>query len=341
MKRISFFSRFLCACAAASCVLSGCGVDDGSGAAARLEMGEIAENSIVITVGETGVKYSEVRNYCYLLKRQYENTYGRGLWDFDIGKNFTIGDEARQEIVNLITQLKVIKKTAEEEKIALTVDETDEAVQQAEQIMDGATKRDKKKYCLNLQGMTELYEDNMLAEKMFYISTDDADTTVSDDEARQADIQYIEIITKGVDRNGNNIDMNARARQEAYKRAVSLRKAAVKSNAFLSFAEENSDSSNSALTVGKGSDEMGDAALEAAMSLKSGEISDVVQSSGTGSDGYYIIFCVDENNEEATHERKEEIIEQRQTDMFKSKYSRWLAECNVNISQEFWENFEM
>ena len=32
---------------------------------AKLEKGDITDSSIVITVGDQGIKYSEVKNYCY------------------------------------------------------------------------------------------------------------------------------------------------------------------------------------------------------------------------------------------------------------------------------------
>ena len=44
---------------------------------------------------------------------------------------------------------------------------------------------------------------------MFYVATDDADTNVTDDEAKQIKISYIELITKGTDKNGRKVNMNA------------------------------------------------------------------------------------------------------------------------------------
>lgn len=342
MRKNSFVRCILCICLSTAVVLSGCSKNNGSGKKVKLETGEITENSVVIKVGQTGVKYSEVRNYCYLLKCQYSSIFGAKLWRYSLGDGVTIGDEARQEIVNLITQLKVIRKTAEDNQITLTVDEKDEAVQLAEEIVNSAGEEDKEKYCLNVQGMTELYEDNILAEKMFYIATDDADTTVSDDEARQIDIQYIEVITKGTDRNGTAISMDADTKKEAAKRAEKLLKEAKKSEDFLSFAEENTDSKEISVTIGRDNDLLGKDATEEAFSLKKGKISDVVEDTNTdGTSGYYIIYCVNDNNEDETYAYKEKIIEERQTGMFKDKYAEWLKECDVNISQSFWESFEI
>lgn len=323
-------------------LLPGCSKTEGAKKKAKLETGEIKNTSIVIKVGNMGVKYSEVRNYCYLLKCQYETSFGPGLWKYKLNKDTTIGDEAKQEIVNVITQLKVIKKTADEMQITLTSDEKDEAMRRAEEIISSASDKDKEKYCLGLQSMAELYEDNILAEKMFYVATDEADTVVTDEEARQVDIQYVEIVTKGRDRNGTEISMDALTKKEAAKRAAKLLKEAKKTPDFLSFAEENTDAATASLTIGRDSKLLGKKAADAAFKLKKGKLSDVVESTdASGTTGYFIIYCVNSNNEDATYAYKEKVIEERQTSMFKEKYAEWLKDCDVSISQKFWEEFEI
>ncbi len=343
MKKNKFTSCVLCMLLAVSFVmLPGCSKGSGTTKRVKLETGDISDTSIVMKIGNAGVKYSEVRNYCYLLKCQYESNFGGGIWDYNLGDNVTIGDEARQEIANLITQLKIIRKTADEMQVTLTSDEKDEAVRQAEEVVNNASPKDKKSYCLSIQNMSAIYEDNILAEKMFYVATDEADTVVTDDEARQIDIQYIEIITKGKDRNGTEISMNAATKKEAAKRAQNLLKAARKSDDFLSFAEENTDAVNASATIGRNDSVIGQAAANEAFKLKKGKTSKVIESvSSDGTMGYFIIYCVDNNNEDATYARKEAIIEERQTTMFKEKYAEWLKGCDVNISQAFWEEFEV
>lgn len=277
-----------------------------------------------------------------MLKCQYEASFGPGLWKYQINKDTTIGDEAKQEIVNVITQLKVIRKTADEMGVTLTSDEKDEAMRHAEEIAGSASAKDKEKYCLGIQSMAELYEDNILAEKMFYVATDEADTVVTDEEARQADIQYIEIVTKGRDRNGTSISMDAATKKEAEKRAAKLLKEAKKAPDFLLFAEENTDAETASATIGRDSKLLGQKATEAALKLKKGKFSEVIESKdANGTTGYFIIYCVNSNNEDATYAYKEKVIEERQTSMFKEKYAGWLKDCDVSISQEFWEKFEI
>lgn len=194
MKKTRLAVLGLCICLAVSVLCSGCGSRKKTTkrSTVKLENGEITEDSLIIAVGDEGVRYSEILNYAYLLKRQYEGNFSSQLWSYPLAENRTIGEEVKQEIVNMITQLKVIKAEAKEEDVTLSNDETDEAVQKAESLMETVSEEDKETYALSVQGLSDLYQENILANKMFYIATDDTDTEVSDelsDEEKEAEIQ--------------------------------------------------------------------------------------------------------------------------------------------------------
>ena len=103
-----------CAVLAVSMIFTGCGKKESTKTAdkkaettktIRLERGDITANSYVIKVGNAGVQYSEVLNYCYLLKNQYESSFGSELWKYKIDDKTTIGDIAKKDIVSTLTQL--------------------------------------------------------------------------------------------------------------------------------------------------------------------------------------------------------------------------------------------
>lgn len=218
----------------------------------EIETGNVSSGSVVMMVGGEQVRYSEVLAYCYFLKCQYENSFGEELWQYKISENETIGDQAKQEIVNMITQLKVINTVAQEQGISLSADEQDEALRQAEDLVRNANAKDKKKYLLSVQEISEIYQENALADKMFYVATDRADTNVSEEEARQA-------VLDGE-------------------------------------------------SGGEGSQ--------------------------TPSDGR-------EPGEDEINQAKEQIIQQRQSDMFIEEYNKWMQDKHVDINQAFWNDFSL
>lgn len=304
-------------------MLTGCDSKGKLGSSVKLETGEIQESSIVMKVGDIGVKYSEVRNYCYLLKEQYEGNFGSQIWDYKLDEKGTIGDEAKEEIINMITQLKIIGATAGAEKVTLTNDEKDEALQKAEEIINASSDADRKNYYLSLQGLEKIYEENALANKMFYIATDAADTEVSDEEAKQINIAYLMV--------------KDTAENSAAQKADTLLSEAQKADDFMEFAKENTEADTIEMTIGQDCTELDEEVVKAAFSLQKGEISPVV----SGKNGYYIIYCVSDYDEDATYARKEAIIEERQTSMFKKKYANWLGDFDVDISKSFWKIFDI
>lgn len=334
-KRVA--AGILAGCFSVSVLFTGCSGKSTGSKSVKLEQGAIEENSIVIKIGNIGVKYSEVQNYCYLMKAQYESSFGDKIWEYPVDKDATIGDEAKEEIVNMITQLKVINATAEEEKVSLTNDEKDEALQKAEKVMAEATEEDKQKYSLSVQGLSELYEENALANKMFYIATDDADTEVSEEEAKQIRIQYLQVMTEGTNQNGILIQLNDKEKAEALSRAEQLQKEAKNTNDFLELAKKNTDSATTELLIGKDNTQLEQEVITAAFALQKGKVSEVISTQT----GYYIVYCVNDNDEDATYARREEIIEERQTKMFKKKYAKWLGDYEVSISQSFWKIFNI
>lgn len=335
MKKSKWLVIGLCLCMTLAILCTGCGGKKTKKSSVKLDSGKMQADSVVMAVGNEAVRYSEMMNYAYLLKRQYEGDFGSALWKYTLGKDKTVGDEAKQEIINMVTQLKVIQSMAKKQDVTLSNDEKDEALQKAEKILESVSDEEKKTYFLTVQGMSQIYEENILANKMFYVSTDDADTNVSDEDAKQVAIQYFQIMTKGSDRAGKNIDMDDATREETRKRAAALQKEAVKSKDFLGLAKKNSDASKQELVIGKDSDALEKVAIDAALSLKKGQVSELVE----GEQGFYVIYCVNDNDEDATQSRKEVIIEERQNAMFTQKYNHWLENCEVNISEDFWDDF--
>lgn len=339
MIKSRYTKSALCVMLAASVLFSGCGKTNSTQKKAvksvRLETGDITQNSIIMKIGNTGVRYEEVLNYAYLLKKQYEGSFGKALWSYKIDDDTNIGDKAKKEIVSMITQLKIIGENAAKQGISLDGDEKDQALQDAENLVKDASEKDKEKYSLTVPNVQGMFEDNILANKMFYVATDAADTNVTDDEAKQIKIQYLELITKGTDKNGRKINMNVSDKAKTFTRIKQMLKEVKKAENFGDYAEANTDSSTSEATIGKDTTLLDKEAVDVAFSLKKGKMSNIV---GTKT-GYYIIYCVNDNDEDATYARKEEIINERQTKMFKEKYAEWLSESKVDISNKFWDVF--
>ena len=200
-----------------------------------------------------------------------------------------------------------------------------------------ATQQDKQEYYLSVQSLSDIYEENALADKMFYVATDDVDNNISDEEAKQIKIQYLEVITNGTNASGKKVELNEKEKVTALKRVQQLKTQLTQADDFLTFAKANTDAADAELTIGRDTTKLSKEAIDAAFALEKGQTSDVI----TGSDGYYIIKCIENNDTDDTQAKKEEIIASRQTKMFKKKYAQWLKNYDIKISQAFWKVLEI
>ena len=298
------------------------------------ETGKIAEGALMV-VGNESISYEEAFAYIYMLKQQYEPGMGEEIWNFQVEEGVTFEDYAKDKIVDELTQLKIVCQEAEELEIALTEDEMQEAESMAGRFMETVTAEDALEYGLTKELMASIYEDHILAQKVFEISTNEVNTNIPDEEAKQVTVQYLMVMTKGTDKNGQEVDMTKEEKKQAKKKAKSLYEKAKKlESGFYAFADSNTDAKEVEITFGKS--DMPKDFGDAAMSLKTGEMSKLI----TGENGYYILYCVSDYDEEATLAKKEEMIAKAQDEMFRQKYLEWSENAKLIISTAVWDEME-
>lgn len=289
------------------------------------------EESYAIEIGDMKVYYNEVMVYVLLLKQEYEPSLGSEIWDFTTQTNENFEEVAKEEVINQITELKIITNEARELGIELDEDEKDIAVTTATAHYDNMSQSDKKKYGITLGTLIQVYEDNILATKVFESLTVDIDTEVSDEEARQVKIWQLVINTTNISKDGTVTPYTTEEKDIALKNARGLLKKVKKAEDFYQFAKENSEREEIEVIFGEG--DKGKAIEDIAFNLAEGEISGVI----VGEDGYYILYCVSELDEDATADKKEDIILIRQTKLFQKIYAGWLEKYSVVIHQKIWD----
>lgn len=292
-------------------------------------------NEVFMSVGEVNVSYKEAMVYICMLKKQYEPSMGKDIWNFKMGDDNTFKDYAKDEIVKTITQLKIIGQEAKKQGVSLDEDEKDETKTNVREFMNTVTNEEKKVYQLSESIINLIMEDHLLAKKMYDIATNEVDTTISDEEVKQITVQYLMVMTKGVDKNGNKVDMNKEEKKIAKKKAKNLYKLAKNESSFYSLAEANTDAEKVEITFGR--NEMSKDFEEAAFSLKKGEMSELKE----GEEGYYILYCINDNDEDAANAKKEEMIQEQQDKLFRKKYEKWSKEYHVVIGTKIWDKVQL
>lgn len=295
---------------------------------------------LVAIIGDTKVYYNEAMVYLKSAQANYEAEYGKGIWDADIkGDGVSFGKMLKDEVIKQITELKIIRAEAIKEGIVLEEEEIAQVNSYANEHYKGLTHEDKEKYRITEDLLKQVYTDNLLAEKVFENKTINVNNEVSDLESRQVTIQHILIYSTSKDSKGNKVPLTVQEKEDAYNKVQGLLSLAKETTDFYSLAEANSQGDTIEYTFGKGKGpkEYSQAFEQAALSLKTGQVSDII----TTDYGWHIIYCVTDFNEDATIQAKEDIIEQRRFDEFSKVYSNWSKNYDVVVNNEIWDGISL
>jgi foldase protein PrsA len=291
---------------------------------------------LITMIGDTRVYYNEAMVYLKSAQENYESDYGNNIWEVDIlGNGKTFGTMIKDEVMNQIAELKIIRAKAEELGITLSEEELADANAYAKEHYEGLTDEDISKYLVTEKLLQQVYADNLLAEKVFETLTINVDTEVPDLEAKQITVQHILINSVDYDAEGNKIALSAEEKEAAFDKVKALFEQAKDTEDFRALAEENSEADAIEYTFGRGQGPKDYSAAfeQAAFTLRTGQVSDII----TTDYGWHILYCVSDFNEDATIQVKENIIEERRNEMFAELYSEWSSEFDVVVNSEAWD----
>ena len=310
------------------------GADD-KGKNGNEKAGITGDDTVMMAVGEEAVTYGEVLFYIYQLKQKYESSLGEEVWKAEIEEGKTFGEYAREEIIDQLTELKIICARAAKEEVSLSAEEISQIEREAQEYINSISEEGKKEYHISLELVKKVYQENVLAGKMFDITTSSVSTEVSDEEARQVRLYCIEIILEGIDKDGSQIKLDDKERIKAKKQAAELLKEWKAAEDKAAFAQANSQSEETEVVYG--ADNPPEVFGTEGLSLASKEFGEVIQ----GEDSIYLIYCEEDMDEDATREKKEEIIRKKQDEIFQKSYTEWSKNYKVVVSTPLWESIEL
>lgn len=278
----------------------------------------LAFDDVILQVGTSKVTYREVLFYVYQAKRNYEEKLDKEVWDVILKDGNSFEEYAKEEILREVTEMKVICEEAAEEEILLSDAEIMEAENKAAAFLQERTKEEKECFGFEEEGLQKIFMEHALADKMYQRVVKEADITLDEEEFRQVTVQYIWV------------EADEKNREKACARAKKLLAKAEKQKDFFAFAKEKTDADEITVTFGK--ENMPDEIGEVSLTLKTGELSEVIE----GTDGYYIIYCVNDKEEQLTADKRKEKQEETESQAFESAYTKWSEKYTIEVSIKLW-----
>ena len=204
-KKRTFLSLLLLLVFVFSVGLTGCGEDNADETATpavkedkaehekalKVENGTMTADATVIAVGQTPVTYSEYRTYYYFLNQQYDSLLGEQVWKQKVDSDKTIGQEAIEDVLRMIIQVKVIAKEAARQGVVLEADEKEDADYSAQQFFESLDEETTSGMMITAQQLMKIFEENRLAKKMYHVITGQADTGAAQGDTRAYRVQLL------------------------------------------------------------------------------------------------------------------------------------------------------
>ena len=268
------------------------------------------EDGEIFRMGDISCYSGEVLCYLANIKNQYSSVFGNQIWSTS-QNGIYLEDNVKETVLGRLVKIKMMKLMASEYGIELSENERELAQKAAEEYYSSLSKGEIE--CMDditLQMVSGMYEDYVLAEKVYNYVISDVNTEISDDEARTVIVKQIQF-------------SNVTAANEIYNRIVS-------GENFEDIYREFSSEADEELYYRKG--ELPEEMESEIFSLGKGECSNVIESE----DSYYIVYCVSPNDVSKTDVTKLEIVKERQMQAFEEVYEEFSADKECYLNEKLW-----
>lgn len=244
-------------------------------------------------------------------RNRYEQVYTDRIWDAVMENGETFEEYLLNEIRVFMENLKTMTLLAQDRGITLSSGEQDKVRRLARNYYSGLSRAEIEYMGITEEDVAIVYQDYYTANKVVEELTAGIDLEVSDSEAKVISIRRVCLPDR--------------------ETAEALRGRLLEEGSdFGAEARSVTGSTPPEEKIWRGEEP---ALLEeAAFSLASGEISQVIQLE----DGFYLVQCVSDYEMDATRERKTQIYKERKNWAFQQIYGQFQTEHKVSIPDEVW-----
>lgn len=265
----------------------------------------------VFKVGSMRCGTAEARVILMNYQKEYSNLYGIDMWAHDYGDGQSLEEYIKDLTLAQMAQVYTLDVIAKEQEVSLTEEEQSKAAEAANTFVSGLNEEEAAYLDVSEKEVQSLYENYMLADKMYETIKNSVNQEVSDDEARV--IRLKQIYTTD---------------EEKAKGYLTQLQGGTD---FETLAQTANEAENIDLTVNRTT--YADDITQKLFALTDGQISDVVANDG----GYAIYYCVSSFDAELTEAHKPDVLEQRMTDAVSETYADYTEKLSSKENTDVWE----
>lgn len=308
---------------------------------------ETTDSVKVFTVGDETVCLNEVWVYAKTIQQEYERNYGAGIWTVELqnenGEAQSVETITKEDIIEEILQVKVLKAQADSFGVALTSEEITTIEQQAQDFMNGLTDADIQETGVTYELAVQVYQENAIAGKVYERIMEAGSVEVSDEQCRQTKVYDLYFPTYLEQASGDFVALSDEEKQtqyntalEAYGRIINEEESLSIENAAYEYGSTNS--SFYTMSYSEYVNQYGQELTDQIYAMKDGDYLGVVESEY----GYHVFQMISLTDAEATQEKKAEMEADLQRKYFNEVFDSYLDvidsswKFSRNVDEDAW-----
>ena len=265
---------------------------------------------------------------------QFSSMFGdQDIWSQDLfGEGTDTETSVKKSVSENIENFYVLEKHMADYKVEITDEELAKMDEAAETFMNDNSKKAIKQLGATKEYVKEMLRLSTIQSKMRSAMDAEVDTNVTDEEAAQKKISYVQVGCKSkTDENGETVDYTDEEKANIKKEVEAFQAAAADD---FKTAAENAGYTASEATFGDKDESytLDDAVIEAGKKLKEGELSEVISTD----DNYYVVRMESLFDEEATENKKKSIVTDRKNDHYTEVLDGYKENVKYELNEDEW-----
>lgn len=346
MKKLS--TRMACGMLAAALGVSGlagCGNLDGTQTVATVDGQEVTLGlaSYILRTDQ-----AEMEGYYRMLAQSYGMDGGE-YWSTETEEGRTYGEDIKDNVMDTIKELYVMQEHAEDYGVSITEEEQAAIDEAAKTFMDSNDEETLEALAVSEDDVKTYMELYTIRQKMRDPMVADVDREVSDEEAAQTRVTFVEVSTEGTetDEDGNTVDLTDEEKAEKMDQAQQILDkveaaedpASADMDALAKEVDENLSAVERTFSSSGEGDEATDQAIKDAVAdLEDGQ---VVPQVVEGEDAYYVVRLDLKFDEEATENEKKLIISDREDEQYDDLLAEWKDAADMEVKNGVWKKVKV
>ena len=229
--------------------ITGCGK---AGADTKLVLTTGFKKNEIFRIETMSCTLPEIMVYLTNAQNQYESVYGKEIWETSLN-DVTLEESVKETVLAQLAQIKTMNLLAKQHDVSLNEQEKETVAAAAAEYYSTLNETERESMQVTQEVIDHLYEEFVLANKVYKHIIRDINPEISDDEARTITVQHILLKTYAVDGTGKKIEYSEEEKKEVYRKAEEILKLAREEDSdFEKLIMEYSEDERSVYSFGKG-----------------------------------------------------------------------------------------